>query len=74
MPRIIFNGNVNPSDIPIYNAGLTSGIACLSTAGTAIYEALAANTMNNIVGPNSKPTSLQIVNANAACTNGPAIA
>jgi hypothetical protein len=36
MPKIIFNGNVSPNDIPIYNAGLTSGKACLNTAGTAI--------------------------------------
>jgi hypothetical protein len=36
IPKMIFKGNVMPKDIPIYKAGLTSGIAWRKTAGTAI--------------------------------------
>ena len=40
---MMLKGNVIPNDIPIYKAGFTSGRACLKTAGTAMYEALAAS-------------------------------
>lgn len=42
-----------PNDMPMYKAGLTSGRACRNTAGTAMYDALAANTINKIVLPSS---------------------
>jgi hypothetical protein len=36
MPKMIFKGNVNPSDRPRYSEGDASGMASFSAAGTAI--------------------------------------
>ena len=47
MPTRMFNGNVTPKLKPKYSDGLASGSANRNTAGTAMYEALAANTMSN---------------------------
>ena len=66
----MLNGNVIPRDIPMYRAGLTSGRAWRRTAGTAIYEALDASTMSNMVLPKGNPMSLQSANANKACDSG----
>ena len=54
-PNIILNGNVIANDIGIYIPALASGKANLIAAGTAIYEALEHNTVNNKVVPLSTP-------------------
>ena len=41
MPINKLSGNVIPNDMPKYKDGLASGIAVLSTAGTAMFDALA---------------------------------
>ena len=51
MPINKLSGKVIPTDIPKYRDGLASGIAVLSTAGTAMYDALAANTIKSVVSP-----------------------
>lgn len=63
-----------PSDMPIYSAGLTSGKACRKTAGTAIYEALAASTINSTVSPKGRPNNLHKPSAIEACNKGARIA
>ena len=39
----MLSGNVTPSDMPKYSDGRASGMAWFTTAGTAMYEALAAS-------------------------------
>ncbi len=67
---MILNGNVIPKDMPMYRAGFTSGKAWRNTAGTAMYEALAARTINRIDSPRGKPISVAKVSAKEACISG----
>ena len=39
----MLNGNASPSDMPKHSDGLASGMAWRTTAGTAMYDALAAS-------------------------------
>jgi hypothetical protein len=46
IPNVMFNGKVIAKAIGIYKPGLALGAAKRMAAGTAMYDALAANTAN----------------------------
>ena len=74
MPTSILKGNVSPSDMPKYSEGLASGMAWRMTAGTAMYDALAASTISKAPLPADMPVSMASSSASAAWLSGPAIA
>ena len=47
IPKVILNGNVIAKAIGRYKLGFAFGTAIRIAAGTAMYEALAANIANN---------------------------
>ena len=53
----MLSGNVTPSDMPKYSDGRASGMAWLTTAGTAMYDALAANTISKVASPCDSPSA-----------------
>ena len=66
----MLSGNVTPSDMPKYSDGRASGMAWLTTAGTAMYEALAASTMSKVASPCDSPSARASPSATSACTSG----
>ena len=61
IPNVIFSGNVIARAIGIYNPGLALGAASFIAAGTAIYEALAANMANKNRLPTTSVTDWLII-------------
>ena len=60
IPRTILNVNVIPKDIGSNKLMFASGTAKRIAAGTAIYDALANNTVNNKASPASNPINAAV--------------
>ena len=70
MPNMTLNVNVTPREAVSERVGLASGTDMRIAAGTAIYDALAANVANIPIPPTEKPNISPILHPITADNKG----